>query len=58
MLASAGLSSDRRVTALALGVGGAATTVLVGGMQLVYFEYGTYALPAVRLVADAVRVLS
>ena len=47
-----GLIDDTRITAVALGVAGAATTVLVGRMQLVYFEYGTYTVPVVRQVAD------
>ena len=50
--ARAGIIADNRVPAAALGVAGAATTLLVVRMQLVYFEYGTYAAPVVRTVAD------
>jgi hypothetical protein len=50
--ARAGFIADNRVPAAALGVAGAVTTLLVVRMQLVYFEYGTYAAPVVRTVAD------
>jgi len=52
----ASLVDDTRITAGALGVAGAATTLLVVRMQLVYFEYGTYALPVVRHLADGLAV--
>jgi len=52
----AGLVDESRLTAWALGVAGAMTTLLVVRMQLVYFEYGTYAVPVVRRVADALAV--
>jgi hypothetical protein len=51
--ARAGFVDDTRPVAVALGVAGGATTLLVVRMQLVYFEYGTYAVPVVRRVADA-----
>lgn len=54
--ARAGFIDDTRVTAAVLGVTGAATTVLVVRMQLVYFEYGTYAVPVVRELADLLAV--
>ncbi|PSP53626.1 hypothetical protein BRC74_03480 [Halobacteriales archaeon QH_7_68_42] len=50
--ARASFIADNRAPAAALGVAGAATTLLVVRMQLVYFEYGTYAAPVVRTVAD------
>ena len=50
--ARAGFIADNRTPAATLGVAGAATTLLVARMQLVYFEYGTYAAPVVRTVAD------
>ncbi len=49
--ARAGLIRDTRYVAVALGVAGAATTLLMVRMQLVYFEYGTYAVPVVRQAA-------
>jgi len=52
----AGLADDTRLAAAAVGVAGAVTTLLVVRMQLVYFEYGTYAVPVVRRVADALAV--
>jgi|GEM_PF-354044 len=52
----AGLVDDTRLAAGALGVAGAVTTLLVVRMQLVYFEYGTYAVPVVRRVADVFAV--
>jgi uncharacterized membrane protein YgcG len=52
----AGFIDDTRVTTAALGLAGGATTALVVRMQLVYFEYGTYAVPAVRAVADLLAV--
>jgi hypothetical protein len=51
-----GFVDDARLTAGTLGVVGAATTLLVVRMQLVYFGYGTYAVPVVRRVADALAV--
>jgi hypothetical protein len=52
----AGFIDDTRVTAAALGVAGAATTLLVVRMHLVYFEYGTYAVPVVGELAAALAV--
>lgn len=50
--ARAGFITDNMVPAAALGVAGAATTLLAVRMQLVYFEYSSYAAPVVRAVAD------
>jgi hypothetical protein len=47
---------DDRAVAATLGVAGAATTLLVIRMQLVYFDYGTYAVPVVRRIADVLAV--
>jgi len=57
LVTAAGADRDTRVRTAAVATAGAATTVLVVAMQLAYFEYGTYAVPVVRLVADAVTVL-
>jgi len=57
VVTAAGADRDTRVRTAAVATAGAATTVLVVAMQLAYFEYGTYAVPVVRLVADAVTVL-
>lgn len=48
----------RRVAAVALGLVGATTTVLVGFMQFAYFEYGTYVVPFARLISTWVDVLA
>lgn len=55
---SVGVEVDSRAPAVALGLAGAATTVLVASMHLEYFEYGTYVVPLARLVADAIQVLA
>lgn len=48
---------DDRLRAIALALAGGATTTLVVAMQLAYFEYGTYAVPVVRILAEAVSVV-